>query len=145
MDLLSLNKDEALEVRSDSTGVALVLEKARLAEARKGKCGEVVLMQLATLRSLEEQDLAEEIGNGYIIPTEVAVQLDAEVRDQLGLPSPWVGFFRLTTEGTTNTSGFRLRLSAHFASGEEPGPYVMKGPLMRFSESELYLPSAAIR
>lgn len=141
MDLFSPNNQEMLEVRSDSTGVALVLEKAKLADARKGKCGDIVLMQLATLRSLEEQDLAEEIGNGYIIPTEVAVQLDEEVRKQLGLPPPWVGFFRLAAEGTTNSPSFNIRLSAHYMSGEEPGPFNMKGPLMRFSKSEAYLPS----
>lgn len=143
MDLFNSNIDEALEVRSDSTGVALVLEKAKLAEARKGKCGETVLMQLATLRSLEEQDLAEEIGNGYLIPTEIAVQLDEDVREQLGLPPPWVGYFRLTTESKTSKPDFKLRLSAHLASGDDLGPYTMKGPLMIFSETELYLPSEA--
>ena len=131
-------KENPFSIKADSGGVGLTLSNGSVNDLERGRFGEVGQIQVARLRGLEEQGLAEEIGNGFYIESSVAIQLDQEARELLGLPQPWPGFFRLWADGHTAAEGFSLRLTAHLPSGDEIGPYSVNGPLMFISESEVY-------
>ena len=136
-----LDRDKGFTLTSDSEGVALVLDSAAFRHAKRGSANNRALIQFATLRILEEQGLAEEIGNGYHIPSEAAVQLDREVREQLGLPEPWQGSLRINASGTTFERRFSFYISLHRPNGEDAGRFDLEGPLIRLSEAEYYLPT----
>ena len=141
MVLSLLDRDQGFKITSDSDGVALVLDADSLKRAKRGSSNDRVLVQLATLRILEEQGLAEEIGNGFHIPSDAAVQLDREIREQLGLPEAWQGFFRINATGSTYEERFSFYISLHRPNGEDAGRFDLHGPLIRLSDNEQYLPT----
>lgn len=136
-----LDRDEGFKIASDSEGIALVLDAESFEKAKRGSSDDRALIQLATLQILEEQGLAEAIGNGFHIPSEAAVQLDREIREQLGLPEPWQGFFRVNASGSTFEKRFSFYIALHRPNGEDAGRFELYGPLIRFSENEQYLPT----
>lgn len=60
----------------DSTGIALIADENLLEQAERGKASPLMMHQLVQLKMLAEEGLAEEIGNGFLIETVMAVQLD---------------------------------------------------------------------
>ena len=141
MGLPIFDREEGFSLAADSDGIGLVLLADEFRRAKKGSADGRTLIQLATLRILEEQGLAEEIGNGFHIPSEAAVQLDSEIREQLGLPEAWKGFFRVNAAGSTFEERFTFYLSLHRPNGDDAGRFKLDGPFIRISSREIYLPS----
>ena len=105
-ELFGFEVEEAFDLKTDHLGLAFTLDEEKLNKARKGEIGYPAIQQFLTLTLLVEQGLAEEIGNGYAMASDVAVQLDTDTRYQLGLPDPWMGSFRVQTSGTTSSRVF---------------------------------------
>ena len=142
-ELFGIEVEEAFDLKTDHLGLALTLDEGKLSKARKGDIGYPAIQQFLTLTLLAEQGLAEEIGNGYAMASDVAVQLDTDTRNQLGLPDPWIGSFRLQTSGTTGSEYFNVSLSLLRPDGQDVGYYQIDGPLVRLSDHEVYLPDEA--
>ena len=142
-ELFGFEVEEAFDLKTDHLGLAFTLDEEKLNKARKGEIGYPAIQQFLTLTLLVEQGLAEEIGNGYAMASDVAVQLDTDTRYQLGLPDPWMGSFRVQTSGTTSSRDFRVTLSLLRPDGQDVGYYRIDGPFLKLSDQEVYLPDEA--
>ena len=76
-----------------------------------GQSGLLVTHQHIALKMLVEQGDAEEIPNGFIIPSAVAVNLDKMTQELLDLPVPWIGNIKADVKGETGRSNFSVSLN----------------------------------
>lgn len=91
------------------------------------------------LNMLVEQGLAEPIPNGFIIEDEHAVRLDKEARALLQLPPAWNGKVNARVKGEIRKSNFKVSLQCTDDKGLYSSAYILKGPILFFSERQQYL------
>ncbi|GIU15820.1 MULTISPECIES: SNF2-related protein [unclassified Shewanella] len=91
------------------------------------------------LNMLVEQGLAEPIPNGFIVEDENAVRLDDEARILLQLPPAWNGKINAKVKGEVRRNNFRVSLQCTDDKGQYSSAYILKGPILFFSERQQYL------
>ena len=123
----------------DSEGINLFLPRNKFAALEQGKGDHCTLTQYAHLKMLEEQGLAERLPNGFIIASELAVQLDDDVRRLLELPAPFPGDFQADMHGLTTHADFSVKLLPCLSGANVFNAYSIKGPLLWVSEQTRYL------
>ena len=124
---------------ADSEGINLFLPRNEFAVLEQGEGDHCTLTQYAHLKMLEEQGLAERLPNGFIIASELAVQLDDDVRRLLELPAPFPGDFRADMHGLTTHADFNVKLLPCLSGATEFNAWSIKGPLLWISEQTRYL------
>jgi SNF2 family DNA or RNA helicase len=92
---------------------------------------------------LEEQGYAKQIANGYLIPSENAVVMDAEAKLLLEFPPPFTGNFRVRVNSQTSHSAFAIQIIPVMPDGKELPNYDLNGPCLQFGSQELYILSNA--
>ncbi len=95
--------------------------------------------QHVSLQMLVEQELAEVIPNGFIVPTSTVLSLDHHYRSLLQLPDLWSGRIAVDFRGLTKDDSFNVTLKCSTASGRLTSGFKLEGPTIRFSEQELHL------
>jgi len=128
----------AFSVFADLEGLNLFVEHALLQECENGTADLLLLNQYACLQMLVEQGLAERIRNGFVIPCEDAVCLDADIRFLLKLPIPFDGTISAKVDGQTSQAAFTVLLVLHYL-GEDIYNYELNGPCLKVSEKEVFL------
>ena len=137
--LANSNGDIVFDLTPDSAGLNLQVEEAEFAELRAGRGSELALMQLAFLDQLEQEDLAEGIFCGFLVPSQSAVRLERDLADILKFPPPFTGEFSASVTGNTRQTAFKVKLTPSLASGERIEHYSLKGPILSFSTTERFL------
>ena len=79
---------------------------------------------------LVEQGQAEAIPNGFIVPTQVVVNLDEVAKEALELPRTWNGHIKSSFNGQTFKSNFSVNLKLETAPTQYTGMYELTGPIL---------------
>lgn len=124
---------------ADSEGINLFLPRDEFTALEQGEGDNWTLTQYAHLKMLEEQGLAERLPNGFIIASELAVQLDDDVRRLLELPPPFPGYFQADIHGLTTHADFSVKLLPCLSGATVFNASSIKGPLLKISEQTRYL------
>ena len=98
-------------------------------------------LQLAYLKGLHEQALAEKNANGFTIPSDVVPGLEDDFFDLFELPKPYPGTYMAQIDGNTGRANFSLKLSLQL-NGETIHHYTLNGPFLKFTDTEQYRLSA---
>ena len=125
--------------KADSEGINLFLPRNEFAALEQGEGDHCTLTQYAHLKMLEEEGLAETLPNGFIIASELAVQLDDDVRRLLELPPPFPGYFQADMHGLTTRADFSVKLLPCLSEATVFNAWSIKGPLLWISEQTRYL------
>ena len=127
--------------KGDCDDINFIFNEKQLSQLRSGQANDLLMHQYTVLRMLVEQDQAEEIPNGVLVPAEVVVHLDENSRALLGLPPVWSGRIHTNIRGQTGKSSFKVELAA-----ENEGKkftvrdgFPVEGAIIRFSEEKQYL------
>ncbi|MCZ6804786.1 MAG: SNF2-related protein [Proteobacteria bacterium] len=140
-NVVSTYGEEALfEVTSDSEGLLLWLRRGLLEKCEAGNGTTNLLNQYIHLQMLQEEGIARRISNGFLIETAYAVRLDSPLRSLLQIPSPWPGRFEAEIDHSTQVD-CEIKLILIDQSEKKVHQYQRKGPLLRLTENEVYLPS----
>ena len=123
----------------DSEGINLSLLRSEFISLEQGKGDDWTLTQYVHLKMLEEEGLAERLPDGFIIATELAVQLDDDVRRLLELPPPFPGCFKIEIHGLTIHADFSLKLLPCLSGAKVFNAFLIKGPLLEITEQTRYL------
>ncbi|WP_287125705.1 SNF2-related protein [Desulfobacter sp.] len=143
-DLVFKEKDKRrFRMITDSDGLNFVLPPDDFEKCRKGEAGGWPLHQYICLRMLEEQGYAEQIANGYLIPSDNAVVMEAEAKVLLAFPPPFSGNFRVRVNSQTSHSNFVIHIIPVMPDGKELPNYDLNGPCLQFGPQELYILSNA--
>ena len=129
--------------KADRDGINLIADPKLLDKAAAGKASPLLTHQLVHLNILAEEGTAEPVGNGYLIESSLAVQLDKDTRLLFGLPDTFPGSYALRVDGLAHQQSFSVRLTPKLPSGEEVHHYRLNGPLLQLSADEEYLLTAA--
>lgn len=132
----------AFSFATDSYGVIFFLPSGDFDNCRKGEGDSPVLHQFVCLKMLEEQGMAEEIKNGFRVPSDVAVALEDGVAEILGLSKRFPGNFITRVRGQSWKENFSVELIPVTESGREEPVYSVEGPFLKFGPTELYLLTA---
>lgn len=101
---------------------------------------ELFALQLAKLRMLHEQGLAEKNDQGYFVPSKVVISLDESFNQLFDLPEYFDGSFRLDIKGITSQPTFDVNLKIfkdyELAGARLNGPFLQMGSSHRFSLTE---------
>lgn len=137
-------KDETrFGIIADSEGLNFTLPQNHLAQCRANRAGKWAMLQYVTLKMLEEQGYAEQIVDGYLIPSEPAVAVDEEAKKILEFPPPFPGSYCVNITGETFRNTFAVQIIPVREDGSELPDYELKGPCLRISSQEIYLLSQA--
>ena len=143
-DLVYKGKNEhRFKMIVDSYGLNFVLPPDDFENCRTGQAGSWQLHQYVCLRMMEEQGYVKQIANGYLVPSECAVNVDAEAHRLLEFPSLFSGAFRVRVNGQTSHSAFGIQVIPTMPDGKELPNYDLNGPCLQFSPQEVYLLSNA--
>ncbi len=136
------SSSSAFSLATDSSGVIFYLPGENFENCRKGAGDRLVLHQFIYLKMLEEQGVAEEIKNGFRVPSDVAAALEQEVVETLGLPKRFPGSFITRVRGQSWKENFSVEMIPVTQSGRKEPVYSVEGPFLKFSSRELYLLTA---
>ncbi|WP_024333382.1 SNF2-related protein [Desulfotignum balticum] len=136
-------KNEKYAVLPDHEGLNFHTTAALSEAIKKGDAGVWITHQHIALTMLAEQGNAEVIPNGFIVPTEVAVNLDTSSCESLCLPPRWNGMMDAEIKGQTRNSHFSVTLKLETDEGRFTATYQIIGPVLKFTENRQFLLSPA--
>ena len=132
------DSDESYKWEATSSGINFYTTESLTDEITSGNANPWIVNQHITLKMLVEQDLAESIPNGFILPSETVVSLDDVSRDILELPKQWNENINADIKGTTGKSSFAVILKVKTKSGGYTSSYEIKGPILSLSTTQQY-------
>ncbi|MDQ7075321.1 MAG: SNF2-related protein [Gammaproteobacteria bacterium] len=124
---------------SDCEGINFIFSAKQVKAIHNAQANDLLIHQHITLRMLVEQGEAEELPNGVLLQSSVAVCLDENSRALLKLPEPWGGNFHADIKGKTGSSSFQVELSVSNDVGKFTYGYSVEGPIIGFSPENRYL------
>lgn len=133
------DQKEKYRVDADLEGLNFSITPELSGQIARGETGNWITHQHIALSMLVEQGDAEIIPNGFIVPTEVAVKLDKDTRELLGLPPQWQGRIKADVRGVTSASGFAVNLSVETANRSFTSSFKIVGPILRLTEKQQFL------
>ena len=133
------DQKEKHRFEADIEGLNFFTTPALAGRIARGEAGNWITHQHIALSMLVEQGDAEVIPNGFIVSTEVAVQLDGDTRTLLELPPQWQGQIKADVKGETRASGFAVNLSVETANGSFTRSFDIIGPMFRLTEKQQFL------
>lgn len=123
----------------DPDGINFIFTEGQKEKVVSGKANDLLMHQFIALRMLVEQGEAEELPNGFMIPSSTAVQLDESTRTLLDLPKVWQGKLHADIRGTTGAASFRVDLTASDDGKAFTHGFSVEGPIVSFSPDTRYL------
>lgn len=130
------DSSERYQWRADQEGITFFVAQHVLEQINSGQSSLWLSHQHLILSMLAEQGQAEIIPNGFIVPTEVVVNLDSTTREALELPEQWLGHIKGSFKGQTFKSTFSMGLQLATQSGVYSGIYKAKGPILELEGQE---------
>ena len=127
----------------DFEGINFVFSRDQFEKITANTADDFSLSQYIALRMLVEQGDAKELANGFMVPSEVAVQLDDDTRMLLELPDVWKGTIHADIKGKTGRSTFSVDLAAAETDGRVSHSFEVEGPIISFSQEKRFLLSPA--
>ena len=132
------DQQEKYTITPDFEGLNFTTSDQTTRQVATGKAGGWITHQHIALSMLVEQGSAEKIPNGFIVPTEVAVQLDSESQELLELPPTWQGQIQADIKGITSNSSFEVNLTVETTRSGFTRAYKITGPILRLTEQQQY-------
>ena len=129
---------ERYQWKANSEGLTFFVSASSADEIKNGQASLWLSHQHLILNMLAEQDQAEPIPNGFIVPTEVVVSLDDASRESLELPEIWNGHIRGSFKGQTSRSNFSMMLEFATEPTRYTGRYQTEGPMLEL-DNQFYL------
>jgi len=123
---------------ADTEGVNFFVSPETTSKIYEGSAELWVTNQHIALRMLVEQGDAEPIPNGFIVPSDVMVNLDTMTRELLTMPRVWDGALKADIKGNTRKSSFAINLMANDLGSEYTNSYKLDGPILKFSSEQIY-------
>lgn len=105
----------------------------------QGKGDEWTLTQFSHLKILEEEGFVEALPNGFLLPTELAVQLDEHAKLLLELPPSFPGIYLTDFRGLTEQERFSVAVTPAFSASRTFPSYAVNGPLLEITSDTRYL------
>lgn len=133
----SMDELVGFDVAPDSEGLSFFLRRADFEALQQGAGNELQHVQFVVLRMLEEQGVAERIGNGFRVPSDAVAGLDQDQADLLRLPPRNPGEFIAHISGRSTHSAFRVDLTLRLPDGETR--FKIKGPFLELGGGTRYL------
>ncbi|HDY7836706.1 TPA: restriction endonuclease [Vibrio vulnificus] len=133
-----LDKSSQFELVCDGS-LDFTTSKKNLGKIKAGNANEWITAQYVALKMLEEQGDVSSFPDGFIMPAEIAVRLDSELRSLFGLPLVWQGVIDADIQGKASAPTFKIDLSVTTKQGRTTLNYTVDGPFIRFSKDEQYL------
>lgn len=125
-------------------GVAFVFDKEAMTDHNRLAINDPYFgLQLALLKTLEEQGEALRNHNGFTIPFDIFAQLDEVFYSYFGLPDLFEGAFVTNISGATARANFNIEIALLLPDGEEVKTYKTEGCFIHLSDSESYRLSLA--
>ena len=118
-------------------GVDFILPVELLEQTTSVESG-FALLQLAILRSAEEEGLALKNHNSYTVLSEDFVSLEPDFYQVFDFPKEYDGEFELDFTGTIDQEAFRARITALLPDGDRVGEPALFGPFLKIGSKELY-------
>lgn len=120
----------------DDDGTNLLVEPAHFEELRRGRGSARLLDQFVLLSILAEEGLAEELPNGFSLPTSTITGLGDEEAEVLGFLPRFDGDFDLKISGPTTASTFDVRLRV--VVSEHPEPWEREGSTLKVGTGKYF-------
>ena len=136
----SSGRETGFQTKIDSEGLNFYLPNSEnLQECTDNNAPCNLLYQYTYLKMLEEQGLAFQIPNGFVIPVEDAVRLSDEIYDFFDVPKRWDGIFQTRITSITSKPDFSIQIIPVLPDGSAIHDYEIKGPCLKISDEELFL------
>ncbi len=119
--------------------LAFYAPPAELDRIFNGEGSELLTAQYVCLKMLVEQEQAESIPNGFLIPSDILTLLDPATQELLSLPPQWSGKIDAIINSITSKSNFAVKLEVTDPKGRKTLIYETKGPFIHFGEDKRYL------
>jgi len=126
-------------LKYDDEGINFILPPDQKELLSRGDADQLLMHQHVILRMLVEEDSAELLPNGILIPSCSAVQLDENTRSILGLPEKWGGKLKADVCGKTGSSSFKIVVMASNVTGQYSHGFSVEGAVIDFSDTQRYL------
>ncbi len=123
----------------DNEGLNFHVKPSITAKISKNEADSGLTLQHIALNMLVEQGRAEIIPNGFIVPTDVAVNLDKATQHLLDLPPQWTGSIKADIKGVTGRADFSVSLKVKTEDGGYSGSYALKGPILELSPTQRHI------
>ncbi len=123
----------------DPEGLVFYVPTSTTDSIASGDSKLLVTHQHVAMRMLVEEGDAKAIPNGFIIPTEVAVNLDRIAKDILTLPPDWSGHIEADIQGNTGKSSFNVILKIQNKGGPFKRVFTLVGPILKLSSKQQYI------
>lgn len=133
------DNNERYQYEIDDDGLNYFVSSEITEKISSGQSGLLVTHQHIGLKMLVEQGDAEEIPNGFIISSDIVVNLDKATQELLNLPVSWTGNIKADVKGETGRSNFYVSLKAKTQSNSYTGAYSIEGPVIKFTETQKYI------
>ncbi len=130
--------DECFDAIPDSEGINFVLEKSLFDACSEGNASPYLLLQYTYLKMLQEQGEAEQIANGFVVPSPVVAALEEDGEQLLRLPPRFDGKYETSIKGETFRSNFEVQLIPITSQGERVPKFQLRGPYLCLSSTEQY-------
>lgn len=124
---------------ADSEGINFFLPEELFAVIEHGESDEWTLTQYSHLRMLEEEGYVEALPNGYLLTTELAVQLDDDARQLLELPPCFPGIYLTDIRGISEQERFSVVITPALSASRTFPFYTINGPLLEITSEARYL------
>ena len=129
---------ERYQWKTTPEGLIFFVSVVGAEQIKEGQASLWLSHQHVILNMLAEQDQAELIPNGFIVPTEVVVSLDDASREALELPETWNGHIKGSFKGQTSRSNFSMVLEFASEPTRYTGIYKTEGALLELG-NQIYL------
>ncbi|MFK5894923.1 MAG: SNF2-related protein [Pseudomonadota bacterium] len=136
------DNEDSYEWESSCEGLNYYTSKQIIERINEGKAKPWIVNQHITLKMLVEQNLAESIPNGFIIPSKTIVNLDDISKSILELPPQWNNKITADIQGTTGQSTFTVKLKVK-SNNNYTASFDVEGPILSLSSSKKYTLTSA--
>lgn len=136
----SEEKQPTYSYKADSDFIYFIADQVHVHSIEQGDVSYPLLAhQHVLLKSLYEQGGSSKIANGYEVAPEVFTSLDESFYAAFELPEFFEGNINAHFEGLTSKSSFTAKAEIVLPNGDRVNHFELKGPILKLSESEVFL------
>lgn len=131
--------DAKFEIDINNESIDFYCPKYPFDKIKNGTADDFLTAQFVALQMLTEEGNAQAIPNGFIVPHEVIVSLDEDVRELLQLPNRWLGNAKVDIRGTTSNEHFGVSVQLEAPSGRMTTAFERLGCTLSFGDIKFTL------